>query len=701
VVSRSSRGSNGLIPHSFKALSRIVSSGASTVASTVRSAASAIVERDAEANNDQVTWAGFDKLELERGVERQVLLLGFNHGFQVWDAEIADNVRNLASRHDGLVSFMQMQPKPLTSALSEDKFAHVRPLLIICADGTTSSDDKRSQCGALIPRNGSPQQYNGSISMPTAVWFYSLKSQSYVHVLRFRSAVHLVRCSSRVVCVMQSDQVHCLNPASLEKEYSVITNPVTPGYNGYGNIGVGPLALGPRWMAYSGNLVATSDSGRVTPQHLTPSCSSPAAAANGSLVAHYAKESSKQLAAGIVSLGDLGYKKLSRYYSDLLPDGKNGQSGNAASKMQSVFNGYPTDVESIGVVIVRDIVNKTMLAQFRAHKSPISSLCFDPSGTLLVTASVQGHNINVFRISPGDSSSGHSYAHLYRLQRGFTNALIQDISFSIDSQWIMVSSSRGTSHLFAISPFGGTSGMPITLSPVSRIRNGSSSNGWKNTVTSVAATGRFGSSFSGAIASAFHKCKGGSDMESWKKNYYLLVFSPAGCMIQYALRFLSAFDGNSPTSPAMSIAGCDSSTSNCCDVRLMVEAIQKWNICQKQNRKDLCNNNMDVYGENGVSDCNKVYPESMKCESFGEKMTDEKYHMYISEAELQMHQNTNPLWLRSEIYYQLMLADPFDVEEASVGGEIEVEKLPIHKLEARSKDLIPVYNYVQTPLFQQ
>lgn len=80
-------------------------------------------------------------------------------------------------------------------------------------------------------------------------------------------------------------------------------------------------------------------------------------------------------------------------------------------------------------VIVRDIVSKVVIAQFRAHKSPISALCFDPSGTLLVTASVQGHNINVFKIIPGlpgsssASDAGASYVHLYRLQRGFTNAV--------------------------------------------------------------------------------------------------------------------------------------------------------------------------------------------------------------------------------------------------------------------------------------
>lgn len=74
-------------------------------------------------------------------------------------------------------------------------------------------------------------------------------------------------------------------------------------------------------------------------------------------------------------------------------------------------------------VVVRDIVSKSVVAQFRAHKNPISALCFDPSGTLLVTASIQGHNINVFKIMPGSSEMDKSYIHLYQLQRGLTNAV--------------------------------------------------------------------------------------------------------------------------------------------------------------------------------------------------------------------------------------------------------------------------------------
>jgi hypothetical protein len=84
-------------------------------------------------------------------------------------------------------------------------------------------------------------------------------------------------------------------------EYTILTNPIVMGCPGSGGIGYGPLAVGPRWIAYSGSPVVVSNSGRVSPQHLMPSASFPGFPSNGSMVAHYAKESSKQLAAGIVN----------------------------------------------------------------------------------------------------------------------------------------------------------------------------------------------------------------------------------------------------------------------------------------------------------------------------------------------------------------------------------------------------------------
>ncbi|CAJ1956804.1 unnamed protein product [Sphenostylis stenocarpa] len=741
---------NGFIPSSFRALSsylRIVSSGASTVARSAASVASSIVERDDVPDHDQVIWAGFDKLEGEGEVIQKVLLLGYRSGFQVWHVDESNNVRDLVSRHDGPVSFMQMVPNPIASKRSEDNYANSRQLLVVCTDGFFAGGSI-VQDGLATPNNGNTinlhDQMNGNY-LPTTVRFYSMKSQSYVHVLKFRSVVYSVRCSSRVVAVSQSSQIHCFDATTLIRAYILLTNPISMSVPGSGGIGYGPLAVGPRWLAYSGSAVAVSNSGHVSAKHLTPSASFSGFSYNGNLIAHYAKESSKHLATGIVTLGDMGYKKLSRYCSDT-----NGslQSVNSGYKSNGTINGHSTDADNIGMVIVKDIVSRNVIAQFRAHKSPISALCFDPSGTILVTASIQGHNINVFKIMPvrenlSPSDTGPSYFHLYKLQRGFTNAVIQDISFSDDSKWIMISSCRGTSHLFAINPQGGhvniqslddsfmaknsglgttanhalgwshsstmqrpkrhslvVAGPPITLSVVSRIRNGA--NGWRGTVSgaAAAATGRK-ISLSAAIASSFCKNKS-SDGNYSKSKYRLLVFSPTGSMIQYALRMLTGQDSPlvSGLAPAYESIPQD-------DARLVVEAIQKWNICQSHSRRER-DDNLDIYGENGISDVNKIYPEEVgentSSPKIGNGVTkvnpslEDKHHLYISEAELHMHQAQTSLWAKPEIYFHSMLQEP-DImgEEAASGGEFEIERMSTCIIEARSKDLVPITDCIQTP----
>lgn len=263
----------------------------------------------------------------------------------------------------------------------------------------------------------------------------------------------------------------------------------------------------------------------------------------------------------------------------------------------------------------------------------------------------------------------------------------------------MISSSRGTSHLFAINPLGGSvnfqptdanfttkhgamaksgvrwppnlglqmpnqqslcaSGPPVTLSVVSRIRNGN--NGWRGTVSgaAAAATGRV-SSLSGAIASSFHNCKGNSETyaagSSLKIKNHLLVFSPSGCMIQYALRISTGLD------VTMGVPGLGSAYDSVPedDPRLVVEAIQKWNICQKQARRER-EDNIDIYGDNGTLDSNKIYPEEVKDGNFAsteangviEKTNvspEDKHHLYISEAELQMHPPRIPLWAKPQVF---------------------------------------------------
>lgn len=110
-------------------------------------------------------------------------------------------------------------------------------------------------------------------------------------------------------------QIYCFDAATLENKFSVLTYPI-PQLAGQGktgvNVGYGPMAVGPRWLAYASNNPLPSNLGCLSPQNLgvSPGVSPSTSPSNGHLVARYAMESSKHLAAGII-----------KYCQELLPDG--------------------------------------------------------------------------------------------------------------------------------------------------------------------------------------------------------------------------------------------------------------------------------------------------------------------------------------------------------------------------------------------
>jgi WD40 repeat protein len=110
--------------------------------------------------------------------------------------------------------------------------------------------------------------------------------------------------------------------------------------------------------------------------------------------------------------------------------------------------------------------NDPIIAHFLAHTEAVYAMSFDPSGMLLVTSDKRGHDFNVFRIQPHPCGSVLAAVHhLYVLHRGDTSAKVQDIAFSFDSRWIAVSTLRGTTHVFPITPYGGQCGFRTHSAP--------------------------------------------------------------------------------------------------------------------------------------------------------------------------------------------------------------------------------------------
>ncbi|XP_022727651.1 autophagy-related protein 18g-like isoform X2 [Durio zibethinus] len=753
---------NGLLPNSLRIISsclKTVSTNASNVASTVRSAGASVaasISTSSEDHKDQVTWAGFDRLELGPSLFKNVLLLGYQTGFQVLDVEDASNYTELVSKRDGPVSFLQMQPCPLSSD-GQEGFRSSHPMLLVVAGDDTNSLRLGQNAGHLagVARDCRMESQSGnSVNSPTTVRFYSLRSHCTVHVLRFRSSVCMIRCSSRIVAVGLATQIYCFDALTLENKFSVLTYPV-PQLAGQGavgiNVGYGPMAVGPRWLAYASNNPLLSNTGVLSPQKLAPSLGvSPSTSPGGSsLVARFAMESSKHLATGMINLGDMGYRTLSKCYQELLPDGSNSPvSQNSVWKVGRLTG---TDMDNAGMVVIKDFVSRDVISQFKAHTSPISALSFDPSGTLLVTASVYGNNINIFRIMPSCVHSGSgaqsydwssSHVHLYKLHRGITSAMIQDICFSHYSQWVAIVSSKGTCHIFVLSPFGGDAGfqtlnsqgeepslfpvlslpwwsasscvinqqsfpppLPVVLSVVSRIKY--SSFGWLNTVSNTAAS-TTGKVFvpSGAVAAVFHNSISLSPRHvNLRTNSleHLLVYTPSGHVVQHELLPSIGTDSGANNSRIQTALYTHIQED---DLRVKVEPVQWWDVCRRSDwpeRKECISRSTlerqdvaeVVQSKSGCEEYRIHSPEINDSVS-GEKTSKpfpkkphESFHWYLSNAEVQVNSWKLPIWQKSKISFYMM-----DSPQANSckGGEFEIEKISVHEVEINRKELLPVFD---------
>ncbi|XP_057474386.1 LOW QUALITY PROTEIN: autophagy-related protein 18g-like [Actinidia eriantha] len=743
---------SGLLPNSLKIISsclKTVSTNASTV---VRSAGASVAASISSTDDrkDQVTWAGFDKLELGPTAFKQVLLLGYQNGFQVFDVEDASNFSELVSKRDGPVKFLQMLPIPAKSD-SDKGFRSSHPLLLVVAGDEVNSLSLGETSGhfGCLGRDGSvePQSVN-CVNSPTAVRFYSLRSNCFVQVLKFRSAVCMVRCSSQIVAVGLATQIYCVDAVTLDNKFSVLTYPV-PQFGGQGSVGVnfgyGPMAVGSRWLAYASDNPLTSNTGRLSPKNLTPSpgVSPSTSPGSGSLMARYAMESSKQLATGIINLGDKGYTTLSKYYPDLLSDTSN--SPGPSNSGWKVGRLAASEVENAGIVVVKDFISRAVISQFRAHTSPISALCFDPSGTLLVTASVHGNNINIFRIIPSCAQTGSAnqthdwssaHVHLYKLHRGITTAIIQDICFSHYSQWVAIISNKGTCHVYVLSPFGGDTGFqtlnshsedpslypvltlpwwstssflinqhsspppPVILSVVSRIKD--SNSGLLNSVSNAAASAAGKVSVpSGAVAAIFHNTlsHGFRDVQPRANSLeHLLVYTPSGHVVQYELLPLIGVElsdnGLRTRSSLYTLTQDD-------ELRVKVEPVQWWDVCRRSDwpeREESIGTTFagqevaETIGNNSKTNFLEI------SESVGGKQLlksdsvkpHERSHWYLSNAEVQINSGRLPIWQKSKIRFYMM--SPPRVK-GYAGGELEIEQIPFHEVEIKWKDLLPVFDH--------
>ncbi|OJT02762.1 Autophagy-related protein 18 [Trametes pubescens] len=114
---------------------------------------------------------------------------------------------------------------------------------------------------------------------------------------------------------------------------------------------------------------------------------------------------------------------------------------------------------STGDVLLFSTRSLTVANVIQAHKSPISFLSVNSTGTMLATASDKGTVIRVWSV-PGAEK-------LYQFRRGTREARIYSLNFNLVSTLLVVSSAHDTVHIFKLGQGRGGSSVSSSQSPSS------------------------------------------------------------------------------------------------------------------------------------------------------------------------------------------------------------------------------------------
>ncbi|KAK4688540.1 autophagy-related protein 18, partial [Tremellales sp. Uapishka_1] len=95
-----------------------------------------------------------------------------------------------------------------------------------------------------------------------------------------------------------------------------------------------------------------------------------------------------------------------------------------------------------GDVLLFDTLNLSALNVIQAHKSPISCLALNSTGTMLATASDKGTVVRVFSVPDAKK--------LWQFRRGSASARIFSINFNLMSTLLAVSSDTSTIHIYKL-----------------------------------------------------------------------------------------------------------------------------------------------------------------------------------------------------------------------------------------------------------
>ncbi|EFA76669.1 hypothetical protein PPL_09419 [Heterostelium album PN500] len=423
-------------PYSQSALSGYLQGISSYIPSSIKSTIKKQIYTSpsiTEGEKDTIVSTYFDECEI-LGKKHKLLNICYNNGFQIWDLDNPDGVKELFSLREGMIRFVKVLKTPAEKEPPNSIYYGKRPLLAV-----VSGEDN-----SKVTRN--------------MVRIFSLKTCELFNMSKFQTPVYNVISNEKIFLVVLKERIVGFNPVTMAKVLSLSTFPSAAN-------SFGVVALGPRWLAYTDSAGGAG--------HMSTSPNSSSLASVGPYIQHLksyqqhnqnfsdtavdvATDLAKEVAQKLYYFGDIGRKKVSSY---LYPE-DSPSSHVSANPHQEYIQ------ENNCVIVIYDFIKQRQVAVIKPpHPQPVSYLNFDPSGTLLFTSSTEGTKLNVYQIMPFTNSlsvnpqsnpdPSHAFRHIYVLKRGITNASIQGLSINDTSKWAALTTSRGTTHIYAINPLGG------------------------------------------------------------------------------------------------------------------------------------------------------------------------------------------------------------------------------------------------------
>ncbi|KAM6946465.1 BCAS3 microtubule associated cell migration factor [Aplochiton taeniatus] len=392
---------------------------------------------------EKIVWVRFEKADINDTARNPeflemygsssdpplCLMIGYADGMQIWSLTLSGDAQELFSVRHGPVRAAHVLPAPHISALKTDSFEDKRPLLGVCKSTGTLGTSPPFCCVDL----------------------YSLRTGEMVKSIQFKTPIYDLHCNERILVVVLQEKIAAFDSCTFTKKFFVTSCYPCPVPN------LNPVALGGRWLAYADNKLIRCH------QSHGGACGENTQSYTATVI-----NAAKTLKTGLTMMG-----KVVTQLAGTLPAGTSDEENTAhcatrrSTHNPGVVTIIDTHIVGEGQVMVNDDSNGDgVVAHFPAHDKPILSMQFNPSGILLVTTDTMGHDFHVFQVITHPWASSQSAVHhLYTLHRGETEAKVQDICFSQDSRWLVISTLRGTSHVFPINPYGGVPCARTHMSP--------------------------------------------------------------------------------------------------------------------------------------------------------------------------------------------------------------------------------------------